>query len=230
MQSLHLRRALDSENHKEPNVKSYRLIPTAMAVILLAGCASNSSVKIDNSWINGDYQGGPLKNILIVGLGQNPQNVKLWEDTFVASLEKAGYDCTPAYKVFTEQVPEDAQPEDLEAAKQKVVDLGFDGVVLGKIRDVESGPQVEGGETHVVQTATYYSWYSYYAPQTFTVQDKTRVVNVDRIRVETNIYAVKGETLVYTAMIDSKNMGDVEKGIKGLVDSVIKDLKGRKVL
>ena len=210
-------------------MKHFRLIPVASAVLFLAAC-SDSSVKIDNSWINGDYRGGPLKNILIVGLGQNPQNVKLWEDSFVASLDKAGYNCTPAYKVFTEQIPEDSQPENLEAAKQKIIELGFDGVVLGRIRDVESGPRVEGGETHVVQTATYYSWYSYYAPQTFTVQDKTRVVNVDRIRVETNIYAVKGETLVYTAMIDSKNMQDPDRAIKGLVDSVIKDLKSRKVL
>ena len=83
---------------------------------------------------------------------------------------------------------------------------------------------------HVVETATYYSWTSYYAPQRFTVQDKTRVVNIDRIRVETNIYAVKGEALVYTAMIDSKNMNDPDKAIKGLVDVVIKDLRSRKVL
>ncbi|RKX35841.1 MAG: hypothetical protein DRP71_02190 [Verrucomicrobia bacterium] len=206
------------------------MIPVTLAVFFLTACSSNSGVKIDNSWLNGDYRGGPLKSILIVGLGQNPQNVKLWEDTFVATLEEAGYSCMPAYKIFTEQAPEDSQPEDLEAAKQKIIELGFDGVVLGKIRDVESGPQLEGGETHVVQTATYYSWTSYYAPQRFTVQDQTRVVNVDRIRVETNIYAVKGETLVYTAMIDSKNMNDPNKAIKGLVNVVIKDLKGRKVL
>ena len=210
-------------------MKHFRLIPAASAVFFLAGC-SNSAVRIDNSWLNGDYRGGPLKNILIVGLGQNPQNVKLWEDSFVASLEKAGYDCTPAYTVFTEQKSEASQPEDLEAAKQRIVELGFDGVILGKIRDTESGPQLEGGETHVVQTATYYSWTSYYAPQTFTVQDQARVVNVDRIRVETNIYAVKGETMVYSAMIDSKNMTDPKQAIKGLVDAVIKDLKGRKVL
>ncbi len=210
-------------------MKHSRLIAAALAVLFLAAC-SNSSVKIDNSWLNGDYRGGPLKNILIVGLGQNPQNVKLWEDSFVASLEKSGYNCMPAYKVFTEQAPADSQPENLEAAKQKIIELGFDGVVLGKIRDVESGPTVEGGEMHVVQTATYYSWTSYYAPQTFTVQDKTRIVNVDRIRVETNIYAVKGETLVYTAMIDSKNMSDPKRSVTGLVDAVIKDLKSRKVL
>jgi len=210
-------------------VKPIRLIPAFLAILLLGAC-SNSSVKINNSWINGDYRGGPLSNILIVGLGQNPQNVKFWEDSFVTSLDKAGYNCTPAYKLFTEQIPEDAQPEDLEAAKQKIIELGFDGVVLGKIRDVESGPVVEGGETHVVQTPTYYSWYSYYAPQTYTVQDKSRVVNVDRIRVETNIYAVKGEIMVYTAMIDSINMQDPTMTIKGLVDAVIKDLKSRKVL
>jgi len=211
-------------------VNTSRLIPALLGIAFLAACSSTSGVKINNSWQNGDYTGGRLGNILVVGLGQNPQSVKLWEDTFVAALEKAGHKSTAAYTVFTEQIPEDAQPKDLEEARKKVLELGFDGVILGKIRDIESGPQVERGETHVVQTATYYSWYSYYAPQRFTVQDQSRVVNVDRIRVETNIYAIESEVMVYSAMIDSYNMADMDKAIKGLVDSVMKDLKSRKML
>lgn len=211
-------------------MKLYRILPAILGVLLFSSCETTKSVKIDNSWINGDYRGGPLNKILVVGLGQNPANVKLWEDLFVQSLSKAGYDATPAYTVFTEAPSEEPQPQDLEAAKQKIRDMGFEGVILGKIRDVESGPVIEGGETHVVATPAYYSFYSYYRPQTYTVQDSKRVVNVDRVRVETNIYAVEGEIMVYTAMIDSINASNSDTAIKGLVESVIKDLKKRKVL
>lgn len=211
-------------------MKRYRILPVLLGILFLSACATTKSVKIDNSWINGDYTGGPLNKILVVGLGQNPDGVKLWEDTFVQSLSKAGYEVTPAYTVFTKKESTGDEAADLEAAKQKIRDMGFEGVILGKIRDVESGPVVEGGETHQVATPAYYSWYSYYQPQVFTVQDSKTIVNVNRVRVETNIYAVEGETMVYTAMIDSINASNNNTAIKGLVDAVIGDLKKRKVL
>jgi len=212
------------------NMKTFRVLSALLVVGLFGACASNTGVKIDNSWVNGDYRGGPLGKILVVGLGQNPENVKFWEDTFVTSLTKAGYDITPAYTVFTDPISTEPQPTDLEAAKQKIHDMGFGGIIIGKIRDVESGPVVEGGEYHQVATPAYYSWYSYYQPQVYTIQDATRVVNIDRVRIETNIYAVQGEELVYTAMIDSINMSNLNQAIKGLVNSVMKDLKKRNLL
>ena len=211
-------------------MKILRTLLALSSLSLLAGCASDSGIKIDNSWINGDYTGDRLSNLLVVGLAPNEANVKIWEDAFVAQLQKSGRRGTPAYTIFTKAFLAENGVDNEEAAKAKIRELGFDGVILGKIRDVESGPVVEGGETHVMATPAYYSFYSYYAPQVYQVQDKTRVVQVNRVRVETNIYAVKGETLVYTAMIDSINMGNDSATVTGLVESVIKDLKSRKVL
>lgn len=211
-------------------MRFFRILPVLLGALIISGCATTKSVKIDNSWINGDYRGGPLKKILVVGLGPNAAGVKLWEDSFVQALSKAGYEVTPAYTVFPKTESTGDEAADLEAAKQKIRDMGFDGVILGKIRDVESGPVREGGEIEMVATPAYYSWYSYYQPQVFAVQTETRVVNVNRVRVETNIYAVKGEIMVYTAMIDSINATNNDTAIRGLVDAVISDLKKRKVL
>ena len=206
------------------------MLPVILGVLILSACASTQNVRIDNSWINGDYRGDPLDKILVVGLGPNPANVKLWEDTFVQALTRKGHEATAAYTIFADLPKTGDEAADLEAARHKIREMGFNGVILGKIRDVESGPVLQGGGVETVATPAFFSWTAFYQPQVFSVQNRTRLVNIDRVRVETNIYSVGSEVMVYTAMIDSINATDSNTAINGLVNAVIDDLRRRGVL
>jgi hypothetical protein len=214
------------------SIPYFRSLSILVIASLLGGCSMNSAigVKIDNSWQNGDYTGGPLDNILVVGLGKTPANIQLWENTFVNKAAKAGYKATAAYTIFTKEFTDNVAPEDVETVKKKMEEMGYDGVIVGKVRDVSSGPVVEKGETYNVATPAVYSWYNYYAPKTYTVQDQSQIVDQTVVRVETDIYAFPEETLVYTAMIDSVNARNLDDTIVGFVDAVMIDLKNRKML
>ena len=111
-------------------MKILRTLLALSSLSLLAGCACDSGIKIDNSWINGDYTGDRLSNLLVVGLAPNEANVKIWEDAFVAQLQKSGRRGTPAHTIFNQAFIAESGVDNEEAAKAKIRELGFDGVIL----------------------------------------------------------------------------------------------------
>lgn len=68
-------------------------------LILLAGCIQSCATNtLTSSWYDQSFN-GPIKGrILVIGIFQNQYAYKIFEDSFVSSLIKAGADAVPSYK------------------------------------------------------------------------------------------------------------------------------------
>lgn len=72
-----------------------QLISLLLLTLLGQACARNT---ITSSWVDQSFK-GPIKGrIIVVGVFQDPTTHKIFEDSFVISLTKAGVDAVPSYK------------------------------------------------------------------------------------------------------------------------------------
>src|SRR6185503_2003110 len=90
---------------------------------ILAGCAAHSTNLVD-MWRDPAAVQRPIHSILVVSMRRSETSRRIWEDGFVAALNKEGVNATPSYSLFQQGVPDTAAIEDA------VRDRNFDGVLF----------------------------------------------------------------------------------------------------
>ena len=88
---------------------------------LMAGCASSELVDI---WSIPLFQSPPLNNILVISVGKNLVQRRIWEDAFSVEFAKHNVAATPSSRLFPDGVPDTSQ------VRQIVRSNGFDGVLV----------------------------------------------------------------------------------------------------
>jgi len=98
------------------------LIAGLAALALLGGCAA--STELSDMWRDPDFQGPPLRNVVVIAMRRNSVQRRLWEDGFASEFDRYGVRATPSYKLFPEQLP------DTSEMMGAIADRGFDGVLI----------------------------------------------------------------------------------------------------
>src|SRR5262245_25677213 len=117
--------------------------PAHLAVCLLAlaaifaGCASTSLV---DQWKSPEFQGPPLRKVMVVGVSSQPATRRTFEDEFAAALKTAGVTAVPSYTVM----PQDGQA-DQAVLEQAVKSIGADGVLITRLLKREQKTEVSPG-------------------------------------------------------------------------------------
>lgn len=95
-----------------------RLTLLVVAALALAGCGTTQLV---NLWRDPDFH-GPIHDVLVVSMRRDATTRRLWEDSFVAALEKAGAEATPSYRSFPDRVPaEDRLRERMQESRYDAI-------------------------------------------------------------------------------------------------------------
>lgn len=88
---------------------------------LMAGCASSELVDI---WSDSSFQAPSLNTILVISVGKNAVQRRIWEDAFSVELTDHGVAATPSYRLFPDALP------DTNQVLQTVRANKFDGVLI----------------------------------------------------------------------------------------------------
>src|SRR5438874_9145393 len=110
--------------------KAFRIALLLLAGLLLAGCASTS---LQSAWYDTSYRGGPFRKILVVGVGANLTDRRVFEDIFAQQLNAAGTQGIPGYQFL----PEDARQNE-PGWNEGVARSGADGLLLVRALGVDT--------------------------------------------------------------------------------------------
>lgn len=88
---------------------------------LMAGCSSSELVDI---WSDSSFQAPPLNKMLVISVGKNSAQRRIWEDAFSVALAKHDVAATPSYRLFPDAVP------DTNQVIQSLRSNGFDGFLV----------------------------------------------------------------------------------------------------
>jgi hypothetical protein len=184
------------------NQDKVKILCSAIAMFLFIGC---TSTKIVSSWREPGKEVvlAELNKVLVVAMLRNETNRHKAEDQMVGYLKGKG---VAAYAYLDHAI--DATDEDV--LRRKLQQGGFDGAITMTLIDVDKEENYTPG--NITSYPTYYRnfggyyrrrWTSYATPGYYSTT-KTYTV-------ETNVYSLKEDRIIWTGLTESTNPGGVKK-------------------
>ncbi len=187
---------------------------------LFAACTSAKPIA---EWRDQAYTSGPFDNILIVGIADQVTARRAFENNFVDRLAEDQIKATAAFAVM----PDNARPSE-ENIKAVIKDIRFDAVLITHLVGVD--------EKKVYQPATYRpatyhnSFYGYYNHVGGYVYEPGYYRRHTNVRLETNLYDARSESLVWSMQSETIDPSSVQKLIDAKIRIVVKRLKVQRLL
>ncbi len=191
-----------------------RALAIGLATLMLVACQTTS---IKSAWFDPGYAGGPMRKIVVVGVGGNIADRRVFEDVFAQRLRAAGVDGIAGYSVIQDEARAAEAP--FTAAVEK---SGAQGALMVRLLGVDTKTQVS-----TTMISGGFGWGPYggmYGPGWYPV---TAVNQYDIATVEASLYEVKTRRLVWAATTETLNPTSVAQEAPGYADLIIKQLAAR---
>ena len=193
----------------------------ALTTLFLTGC---SQTKVTSVWVDPEYQGDGIDNVFVVGVSKDGGVRRIFEDEFVALFKQKGVIATSSYRV----VPD----EDLQNEKMldiKVRESGSDTILMTRVIDIRKDTQYIPPDYVYAPPAHYYGgWHGYYNRAYMVSPGYT--VEYETAMLETNLYDLETDKLIWSARSDAPTDGKVGKHIKDFSRSIINQLVEAKLI
>jgi hypothetical protein len=197
-----------------------KLIYVAATLFSLFFILSCSNTKITSVWMDQKKSGTSYNDILVIGIAQEQHNRRLFEEQFTAQLDAAGVESEVSYKILPEGTV--ISRETVAAA---IEGRNIDAVIVTHMVSVEEETVYRQNMDYRPTYGYYNGLYNYYPHVNTYVQQPGYYTTHDVVKLETNLYEVESEELVWSAQSRSFAPESAKEVIDDLVKLVIKDLK-----
>lgn len=204
-----------------------KILTLVVLVTLLGLFSCSTQTRLYESWHDKDYTGPKLHKVLVLGVFKDDIQRRMFETNFVKEVDAEGKQAIAGYTLMPEKEDFDSK-EDILAAVNKI---GADSVLITSFKGViEKQREVAPRVDYVPRMGMNYGRYGYgyrgYYGSTYEAVYRPGYTATDTIvQLETRVYAVKNENLVWAGKTKSVNASSAEEIIKDLVSLVVKDMK-----
>jgi len=189
-------------------MKTKLFILSTLLIGLLFACVST---KLEKSWADPSFNlnPNPYKKVLVVAPLKDAASQRIAEDKIVKQLKKSVGVQSYTYLASTETDP--------KILNEKLLKDGFDGIIVMHLTDVEKSVSYNPG-------TSYGGWYGYrnYTPGYYS-EDKTFLV-------ETNMYSVKDDKLMWSGTTSSLNPASFDKSMDEIITAIKTELQKKGIL
>jgi hypothetical protein len=186
----------------------------AVAAWTLTACAST---RITDSWKAPGVTSLDFKKVVVIAISRDDMVRRTAEDEMVRQIQARGR----AQAVASHTFLGDPEAKDVEQAKAKIGQMGFDGAVT--MRLVSSAQET----TYVPGSypTPYYGFYGYYGYAWPTVYDPGYLRTDTIVQVETNVYAVADEKLLWSGVSETFNPSNAREVVDDLAKALAAELR-----
>ena len=190
---------------------------TIFAIVLITSC---SNTKLTSVWMDQAKSGKSFNDILIIGIAKEEHNRRLFEEEFTSQLKAAGVDSEVSYKILPE-----GTKINRDSVAAAIKGKNIDAVIVTHLVKVEEETVYRQNMDYRPTYGYYNGLYNYYPHVYSTVQTPGYYSTHDVVILETSLYDVTTEELVWSAQSRSFAPESAKEVIDDLVRLVIKDLK-----
>lgn len=197
----------------------------ALTLLVILAAAACSTTRLMSSWKAPDT--GPLnfagKKIVALIISNNEARRREAEDSLARALSARGVQGVAAYML----VPP-AETSDREKAKKRLQEAGVEGIVAMRVAGENTELKYVPGAPYssAMWNHPYYSsFWGYYGWGWDAVSSPGYLKTDTVVTVETLIYSLSKDKLLWAAMSETTNPGNVDSAIKALVNEIAKRLK-----
>jgi len=209
------------------------LFASTVALCLLAAC-SKTTTNISQSYRNPGYEQTVFKKLFVIGVAENQESRQAFEDAFANAINGQGGSAATSWGHLpkSEQLTEDEVRSAVEAG-------GFDGVLITRLLAVDKAQQYTPASTYNNPQTRYYAgggglygygFYGFYGTTFAQVHEPGYFETSTTIRVETNLYSVATDSLVWTAQSDTVDPSSIPDARDSMTAAVAKKLKEEKLI
>ncbi|MGD8663836.1 MAG: hypothetical protein PVH37_28175 [Desulfobacterales bacterium] len=189
-------------------------------VLLLFSC-SGTGTELTQKRIDDSYKGRPVSDILVIAITGNEHNRRVFEKKFVSQLKSVGIDAVSSEEAMPMPADLELKKEDiLKAVNQYENDAVIITHLIGK---AEKDVYTRGGSPHGGFYGFYRSRYSYAHDPGYSSTNTT-------VRLETNLYDVKTEKLIWSGKSNSWSNEAKDQIINDVIKAVVAELKNNKLI
>jgi hypothetical protein len=185
-----------------------RVLRAAFVAALAALAAGCAATRITSVWEDPAFRTVPFRKVLAVFQNADPGLRRIVEDEMARDIPNA----TPAYTVFR-----DEELRDVAHVKERVKELGFDSSVVMRVVGVEHQQSYVPPSVYTVP-GYYRGFWGYWGYGWTTVYEPGYLRNDRVVRIQTNIYSVPDDKLVWASESETFNPAS----LKGAVAEVVK--------
>ncbi len=206
----------------------------SLCLLFLTAC-SGSNTKLSQTWSDPDFSTS-YNDIMIVGITQSEQLRRAYETYFADQVHDRGMESLPSYKLINHKYSQDITQDknsfrNIVAAAIKGSDI--DAVLITHVVSIEDEEvyQPSPGIRPAYYTNAYYgNMYGYHGYVTSYVSQPGYFKNKLTYVLETSMYDVKTEELVWTTRSRTFAPESMDVAIKELTGQIIDDLVSRKII
>jgi len=186
------------------------------AALFVAGCASTT---LRNAWFDPSYAGGPMRKILVVGVGANLTDRRVFEDIFAQKLTAAGTQGLPGYQFLAD----DARTSE-PGWNAGVLASGADGLLVVRVLGVDTKTRVSTTMVPAYGGMYFGPYGGIWGPQMVAIPD---VSQYEVANVETTLFDVRSRRVVWAGTTETFNPTTVTKETPGFAELIIGQLAAR---
>ena len=203
--------------------KAGKYVLLISAVLILLSCANT---KLSHSWVEPDNKKS-YNDLLVIGLGESQQTRRAYESYFVEELRANDTEAEASYKLIKSS-------EEIERVTvQKAIEgLEVDGVIITHMVAVDEETVYRSGASHAYVGHGGYGrgMYGYYPHVNSYVTSPGYYTTHETYTLETTLYDIETEELVWTARSRTFSPESVDEVIVDLTKLLIKDLKEKNLI
>lgn len=187
--------------------------------VLFTSCAGT---KLTSTQVDESFRGKPVSNILVIGVTYKDKEKvrRSFEDRFVAHFKAAGVGAISSGDAIS--IPSDLMLKKEEVLKA-VNKFNNDAVIITHVAGFE--------EEEIYTTARRSSGYYGYYGQIYAYANSSGYSSTNTYyRLETNLYDVKTEKLIWSGKSETLNPDSTMQAIDDVIKVVIKDLQKNKLI
>ena len=188
------------------------------SAFLIVSCAGT---ELTQKQVGSAYKGEPVSDILVIAITGNEHNRRSFEKRFVAQLKRVGVDAISSVDAIQ-------MPPDLELKKEAILtavrQYENDAVIITHlIGKEEKEVYTRGGSPHG-------GYYDYYRTRYSYAHDPDYAGTSTTVRLETNLYEVKTEKLIWSGKSKTWSQNTKDQVIKEVIKAVINELQKNKLI
>lgn len=183
--------------------------------LMVFGCSMDPEItKVKNVWKYDQYSGGYLDQVLIVGKPRRPEARIQYEDHIGDILQKRKIDIIKSYTVIPEM--NDLNRDTVKGAADS-----------GSIKTVLVTKVIGVDEKEVLLPQTQQMEYVYTPHGTFMrpYLDGPQLVHFTKVRLETALFEVKSEKLLWSATSAIMNPENADEAIEDFTKAIVQRLE-----
>ena len=199
-----------------------------LLAVLVAGAIASCTpaTQMKEVWKEPSYTPKESRKVLVIGLAENERNRNIFEEAMQKELAARHVETVLGSKTL----PADPKSVDQSELRQKVQATGADLVLVTRVIGVDNETQYVPGSTYYAPAPGYYGFYGYYYSSYAVVSDPGYLRTYKVVKVETNVYDVASEKLVWSGVSHTEDPSSVMQAIDEVSATFVQALAADKVI